>query len=249
MRDGDEPRPAGDAEGLGELGRVAGALVVGQAEADHLDNAASGGRPTRPVPVRVLHGQPGQRRRLQRVLGAIRGDHDADPDARRGRRVGSRLEHQVQELVQAAERGHVAGGVHLQLHPARSLGGLVEAHLHQQPPHYARVRHLTTCEIVEVLEAVPRARIPVDVEVERRRVEQPVGKVGAVLLREVDQRRVPHPSREVQVQVRLGEQGDAALAGQRIADLAKGEVRAHALGLRCNSRTVHRAQQCTTPAR
>ena len=69
-----QPGPLGDPERRREVGGAAAALVVGEAEADH---PAAG----------VLRGQPGQGAGVERVPGAVGGDHHGHPEpGRRARR-------------------------------------------------------------------------------------------------------------------------------------------------------------------
>ena len=91
VRDQQQPGPLSDPERRRELGRAAAPFVVGQAEAD--DPAAG-----------VLRGEPGQGPGVERVPGAVGGDHHRHPDARSPRTRRARVEDQVGEGGDPAER-------------------------------------------------------------------------------------------------------------------------------------------------
>ena len=112
VRDGEQAAAFGDAEGRGEVFRPPAPLVVTEPEAGH-------------APPGVLHGQPGQRARVQRVPGPVGGDDDRDPHAGRRAGRGRGVQHELDGGSQAAEASRVPRRVDLDLQPAGSLGPFV----------------------------------------------------------------------------------------------------------------------------
>ena len=172
-----------------EVGGAAAALVVGEPEADH---AAAG----------VLTGEPGQGAGVERVPGPVGGDHHGHPEPGRRRGLADRVEHQVGERGDAAEAGAVPARVDLDLQPAAAVAHVVLGGLAHQPAYVVLGAQHRPRHVVQPLEAEPALLVG---RGQRRRplLDQLVGQHDAVAGRELEQRRVPHRPREVQVQVRL----------------------------------------------
>jgi hypothetical protein len=194
VRGEEQRRPGRDAERDRELGRAATPLVVAQPEPDH-------------PAARVLRGQPGQRPRLQRVLGPVGRDDQADAHPGRGGRRVRRVQHQLHRRGETAEALPVAGRVDLDLQPAGPLGPLVLRSLAEQPAHVLRGAQHRPRDVVQPLEPEPAALVG-RAQPGRPGPGQRFRQVHPVLRGQVDQGGVPHRPGEVQVQVRLGQRGD-----------------------------------------
>ena len=178
---------------LREVLHVALGLVVGQPEPDH----PAPGEPPR---------QPGQGLRVAGVAGPVRGDDQRRPDAGAAVPAASASSSSSTVGLQPAQPGRVRRRVDLQLQPAGTGGGLVLDDLADDPPHLVRAGQHLAGRVVQPLEPRPPAPHG-DVDPRPLRVEQPGRQRPALLGGQVEQGRGPHPAGEVQVQVRLGEQG------------------------------------------
>ena len=133
------------------------ALVVGEPEADH---AAAG----------VLRGEPGQGAGVERVAGAVGGDHDGDAEPGRGRRLADGVEHEVGEGRDPAEAGAVPGRVDLDLQPAAAVADVVLGGLAHQPAYVVLGAQHRPGHVVEPLEAEPALLVG------RRQLRRPLGR-------------------------------------------------------------------------
>ena len=194
VRDRQQAGLPGDAERGAEVGRRAAALVVRQAEADD--------RP------RVTGGQARQGARVQWVPGA--GGRDDDAHAHPGLPLRERglVEHDLDRRGQATHERGVAGGIHLQLEAARSLGRIVQHGFVEDPPHRRLGVDHGAGGVVLPLEAEPSA--PRRLDLQRDVVGERAGQADAALRRELPQRRGAHRPREVQVQMRLRQRREIA---------------------------------------
>jgi hypothetical protein len=138
------------------------------------------------------------------VPGAVGRDHDRDAQPGPAGGIGHRVEDQVGERGDPAEAGRVAAGVDLDLQPDAPVGDVVLGGLEHQPADVALGPQHRAGHVVQALE--PEPALLVGRGQHRRPVlDQRVGQVDAVARGELDQGRVPHRPREVEVQVRLGQ--------------------------------------------
>jgi hypothetical protein len=183
--------PVGDPEGALEVRGAAAAFVVGEPEADD-------------TPSGVLGGQARERTRVERVAGAVGGDHDrhAEPGAFGG--VAHAVEDQVGELGDPAEPRRVAARVDLDLQPPAAVPDVVLGRLEHETAYvFGRAQHRAR-HVVEALEPEP-ALLVGGAELRRPVLDQRVGQHDAVALGQLEQRAVAHRPGEVEVEVRLGE--------------------------------------------
>ncbi len=206
VRHREQTGSAGDPERRLEVLGPAPALVVAQAEAD--DPASC-----------VLRGEARQGAGLQRVLGAVRPDHDADPHAGVRRRVRRGVEHELGEGRHPAEQPRVPARVDLDLQPAGPVGPLVGGHLAQQPADVVLALKHRAGGVVQPLEPEPAPLVRAQVQrvVRGERLGQP----HAVLGGQVEQGRTPHGAGEVQVQVGLREPPQVAAGQARASAMSR----------------------------
>jgi hypothetical protein len=194
VRDEHQPGPPGDAERAPEFLCRAAPLVVGQAEAG---DAAPG----------VLRREPGERPGIQRMVSPVRRDDDRDSDPGRGARRGGRREHELGERGDPAEPVRESRGIGLDLQPARALGHLVLGGLAEQPVHVRRSAQHRAGDVVEPLEPEPPALVGA-AQVRRPVLGERGWQVDAMLIGQLDHRRVAHRPGQMQMQVRFGERAE-----------------------------------------
>ena len=152
------PARSAIAEGRREVRGAAAPLVVGEPEADH---AAAG----------VLRGEPGQGARVERVPGAVGGDHhgDAEPGRRATRRATASRTRSVNAVIPPNRAAYPLGSTWIssQRPPSRDvvLGGL--AH---QPAYVVLGPQHRPGDVVEPLEAEPALLVG------RRQLRRPVAR-------------------------------------------------------------------------
>jgi hypothetical protein len=191
VRRGQQPAVAGDREGAVEVPCESAAFVVGEPEPH---DAA----------VPEADGEPRERTRVEGVLHPVR--RDQQPHAETG--VPCRALHRVQDDLQrrdqTAQPGRVGRGVHLDLQPARTIAHVLLRGLANQSPDVLRFPQTGACDVVQPLEAEPaplirRPQLGGLAAAQRRR------QVHAVLVGELQQRGRTHRTREVQMQMGLGQ--------------------------------------------
>ena len=124
------------------------------------------------------------------------------------------VEHQVGERGDAAEPGGVPARVDLDLQPPAAVAtSSSAASSTSRRTSSSRAQHRPR-HVVEALEAEP-ALLVGRRQLRRPVLDQGVGQVDPVALGQLEQRRVPHRPREVQVQVRLGQRLEVAHSARR----------------------------------
>ena len=198
MRHGGQAAPAGDGEGPLPGGRLPGALIVGQAEADHLARLVSG----------VAHRQARKRAGVQRVThpGGRHDDRHLHPAQGRGLLGG--IEDDLQGGGDPADEGGVAGWVDLDLQAARALGGIIQGGLQDDAAHDLLGAHQGPGRVIGALEAEPAA--PVSGHAQGVAVQEVRGQARARAGGQLNEGLQAHRPREVQVQVRLGKSGEVS---------------------------------------
>ena len=149
MRHGGQAAPAGDGEGPLPGGGLPRALIVGQAEADHLARLVPG----------VAHRQARERAGVQRVThpGGRHNDRHLHPAQGRGLLGG--VEDDLQSRGDPADEGGIAGRVDLDLQAARALGGVIQGGLQDNAAHDLLGTHQGPGRVIGALEAEPAAPV------------------------------------------------------------------------------------------
>ncbi len=210
MRREQQTGPSGDPECVCErLGRCP-PLVVGQTEADD-------------ATVGEADGQPGQRPRFELDAGPVGRDDHANAHAVRPGGGGDRVEDELGERGQSAERRRVPGRVDLDLEPPGPLGRFVGDRFVEQPADVGRPAEHAPGDVVEPLKPEPAPLVGLR-EHRRPLLAQAARKAHAGPVGELDESRMPHRTGEMQVQVRLrqGQQRATAGDGGHVAILLAG---------------------------